>query len=363
MGLTFCRTYIGAHETFIDYDPWVLPVASSVQETFTAQYNTGSQFNLTSAASWTSGNTSIATVSAGKVAARAAGTTFVAANDPNTPDYTSGCYAYSIECPLETGEEGQAAGTINATIRLNGTAISSQQPGSIVIGQQATLSMDTGGESVSQATWTVGGTTVASWPAGAPPPTPNFNQNSPVFYWVPPYGGLSAFPTSWSVPISVSGTLSNGTSVVGSASVTVLAPSVSVTPSSSDAIYLINASTVGAECGNTVSTYRMQLAPSVVPPSGISGTYEWVQVENSSGYTYVATDGTQHSCSISQPLPGLDNANPYPNSTNAIFVDSPALAPQPTGKQTITVSKSFSAVLMWQPSGSNSIWVPLSSTN
>ena len=113
-GSTYCKTCMGATEPFIDSDPWGLPVASSVQETFTAQYNTGSQFNLTSAASWTSGNTSIATVSSGKVAARAAGTTFVAANDPNTPDYTSGCYAYSIECPLETGQSGQAPGTAQA---------------------------------------------------------------------------------------------------------------------------------------------------------------------------------------------------------------------------------------------------------
>ncbi|MBV9762749.1 MAG: hypothetical protein JO340_19470, partial [Acidobacteriaceae bacterium] len=129
-GSTYCKTCMGATESFIDSDPWGLPVASSVQETFTAQYNTGSQFNLTSAASWTSGNTSIATVSAGKVAARAAGTTFVAANDPNTPDYTSGCYAYSIECPLETGEEGQAAG--DATPEITGLS-----PGTVGVGRTA----------------------------------------------------------------------------------------------------------------------------------------------------------------------------------------------------------------------------------
>ncbi|MBV9759731.1 MAG: hypothetical protein JO340_04115 [Acidobacteriaceae bacterium] len=131
-GSTYCKTCMGATEPFIDSDPWGLPVASSVQETFTAQYNTGSQFNLTSAASWTSGNTSIATVSSGKVAARAAGTTFVAANDPNTPDYTSGCYAYAIECPLETGPSAQAPGGASQLVC---------SPASVTRGSQVTCTL------------------------------------------------------------------------------------------------------------------------------------------------------------------------------------------------------------------------------
>ncbi|MBV9760514.1 MAG: hypothetical protein JO340_08120, partial [Acidobacteriaceae bacterium] len=109
-GSTHCKTCLGATESFIDSDPWGLPVASSVQETFTAQYNTGNQYNITAAAAWASGNTSIATVSGGNVTAHAAGSTFVSAKDTSTPVYTSGCYAYSIECPLETGQSAQAPG-------------------------------------------------------------------------------------------------------------------------------------------------------------------------------------------------------------------------------------------------------------
>lgn len=107
---TWRKTCIGATEAFIESDPWVLPLAASVQETFTAQYNAGTQYNITSAASWSSGNASIATVSTGKVTAHVAGTTTVGADDPSIAIYTSGCYGYMIECPLETGEDEQAPG-------------------------------------------------------------------------------------------------------------------------------------------------------------------------------------------------------------------------------------------------------------
>lgn len=261
--------------------------------------------------------------------------------------------------------QDQGTNTVTPQVLLNGTVISQQSPGSIVIGQKATLSVNTGSTGLSSAGWTVGGTTVATWNPGPAPPAANFSQTSPTFYWVPTYYYTSRMPTSWSVAVSVKATLSNGQTVNAAANVTVKAPSVSVTPYTSNSITLYNTgSMVGAACGDGgLSTICMQLTPQIAPPSGVSGNYEWVQVEDSSGYTYMATNGSQHSCNISQPLPGLDNSNPYPNSTNEIFQDSPLLAPPPTGKQTIAVSKSFSAVLMWQPTTANSIWVPLSSTN
>jgi len=109
----YCKTCVGATEEFINADPWLVPVSGTVQETATAQYNTGGQYNRTSMGSWSTGNASIATVSAGKVTAHAAGSTYVLSKDDGVPDYSSGCYSYSIECPLYTGQEPQAPGGVN----------------------------------------------------------------------------------------------------------------------------------------------------------------------------------------------------------------------------------------------------------
>jgi hypothetical protein len=115
---TNCKTCTGAAEAFVNADPWALPMASTRQETFTVQYNTGKQYDYTSAASWTSGNTSIATVSAGKVTARAVGADSLTAEDGDIPDYSSGCYTYVIECPLDEGEDGQAPGGVPPTLTI-----------------------------------------------------------------------------------------------------------------------------------------------------------------------------------------------------------------------------------------------------
>ncbi|MBV9759858.1 MAG: hypothetical protein JO340_04780 [Acidobacteriaceae bacterium] len=326
-GSTHCKTCLGATESFIDSDPWGLPVSSSVQETFTAQYNTGRQFNLTSAASWTSGNTSIATVSAGKVAARAAGTTFVAANDPTTPDYTSGCYAYAIECPLETGQSAQAPGSVTADIQLNGTAISAQQPGSIVVGEQATLSASTGTGTIQTATWSVGGSTIGSWTPGSPPTTANFGQQSPSFYWIAGGSGIS---------ISVSGTLTDGTQFSGSASVNVSAPgfviAVTAQPSSAIGDYS-NQLTYGNSQGTSGITFQ------ATNLSGSGCSLEWVQVIVESVATLKRSGTITYS---STTTASLDTDYPYADNTIATS-DSPgwghaAKLPANTGRAYMTRS-------------------------
>jgi hypothetical protein len=134
-GGTYCRTCTGATEAFIDNDPWGVPVSDSIQETFTVQYNTGKQYNYTSSSSWSSGNTSIVTVSSGTVVAHAVGGTNIAASEDSTPDYSSGCYSYIIECPLNEGEDGQAPGNVTPQI-------TSLTPGTFGVGRAgATLSI------------------------------------------------------------------------------------------------------------------------------------------------------------------------------------------------------------------------------
>ncbi len=220
--------------------------------------------------------------------------------------------------------EPQNTQNTQPAIELNAATISTTQPGSIAIGQEATLSLNAGGPAVSSATWTVGGTTVANWNNPGPaPPAANFNQVSPTFYWVPGYYGTSSMPTSWNAPISVSAKLSNGQSASASANVTVKTPSVTVSPAPADIILLeYGGGYVGSTCGYATSGWCMVLRSSLSPPSGVSGNIQWVQVIDNDAYTYTPSGGATTSCSIDQTVPALDNSYPY--ATTSAFSDSPA---------------------------------------
>lgn len=60
---------------------------------------------------------------------------------------------------------------------------------------------------------------------------------------------------------------------------------------------------------------------------------------------------------------GAQKDTSYPYTTNMAFDDSPSFQLPSNNIMSLTNSETFSTVLMWQPSGSSSIWVPLSSTN
>jgi hypothetical protein len=61
---TNCTGYSGYG---IDLNPFAVAVGSNIQETFYGQYSSGTQYNLTSNATWSSSDTTVATVSAGLV--------------------------------------------------------------------------------------------------------------------------------------------------------------------------------------------------------------------------------------------------------------------------------------------------------
>lgn len=266
---------------------------------------------------------------------------------------------YSASCQ----DQGQGTNTVTSQILLNGATISTQSPGSIVIGQQATLSLNTGSTSLNSASWGVGGTTVGSFSQGPAPPAANFNQKSPSFYWVPTYYGTSNLPASWTASVSVTGQLSNGTSTSASANVTVNAPSVKVTPTNGKDIwlYLQNVS-AGAGCGKSVSGDTcMALSPSVGPANGVSGSTQWVQVINSISDSVTTSSGSHQTCSLPGATPALDTSYPY--TAAALFTDSPRESYDVQQIDGFTTSSSYSTVLMWKPSATNPIWVPVSSTN
>ena len=109
---TWCKTCSGSVDAWVAADPFYVPVSGNTQLSFTSQYNTGQQYDLTSAGTWSSSATSIATVSAGSVNGVSAGAAEIAAQDPDEPGYSSGCYAYAIDCPLYTGVSAGAPSNV-----------------------------------------------------------------------------------------------------------------------------------------------------------------------------------------------------------------------------------------------------------
>lgn len=69
-----CVSCNGATDSWVDADPFFVPIDGSDQLTFTSQYNTGHQYDLTSFGTWTSSSTPIATVNAGLVSGKSPGT-------------------------------------------------------------------------------------------------------------------------------------------------------------------------------------------------------------------------------------------------------------------------------------------------
>ena len=109
----WCGTCNGSVNAWIAADPWGVATGLNTQLTFTSQRNTGSQFNLTTASSWSSNNTGIATVNTGLVSGRAVGAAQINSSNSNEPVYTAyACYPLAGVCPVNTGVEAEAPGNV-----------------------------------------------------------------------------------------------------------------------------------------------------------------------------------------------------------------------------------------------------------
>jgi hypothetical protein len=69
-----CITCQGATTAWIDANPFAVRISGAAQETFTVQYKSGTQYNLTASATWGTSNASVATVNVGLVTGVNAGT-------------------------------------------------------------------------------------------------------------------------------------------------------------------------------------------------------------------------------------------------------------------------------------------------
>jgi Bacterial Ig-like domain (group 2) len=153
---TFCVTCHGANDAWIIDDPFVVAVGTTHQLTFTVQYDSGTQYNHTTQAAWSSSNTGIATVNTGLVNAVSAGSASMDALDANVPDYFHGCWGSNPDsyCPQSQGEQADSPGTVQPTVTISGsTYLAMLHTGSTGGGNTATLTA-TGNPSGGTYAWT-----------------------------------------------------------------------------------------------------------------------------------------------------------------------------------------------------------------
>jgi hypothetical protein len=97
---------------WITADPWVVAVSGNTSVTFTAQWDTGVQHNLTSGSTWSSTAPNIATVNAGSVHGVAAGEATLNASDLSEPLAGQQCGSPPPACPPDTGVGGGGGGGV-----------------------------------------------------------------------------------------------------------------------------------------------------------------------------------------------------------------------------------------------------------
>ncbi len=106
-----CQNCDGVTSALVSLNPFAVAVSGQWQENFTAQYCSGSQYNFTGQSTWSSNNTSVATVQGGLVHGVSTGSMSVGAGYSSAPVCAPQCSPYG-SCPAFTGTGGSAPGTI-----------------------------------------------------------------------------------------------------------------------------------------------------------------------------------------------------------------------------------------------------------
>lgn len=256
---------------------------------------------------------------------------------------------------LKPGFTEATATYIKITYTGQSTALNNTTQ-SAVVGQQIALTaaydLPTN-LTVQSQSWPVPGTTVGGYTASVSSgatTAANFSQASTTFYWVDAGNSRNVTfnlklsdgsTSSASVPFNVSGPTSPGmTATLNPGGVTI------------DSV----GNNILLEFGNNSTTFGITFTPTVTQPSGVTGTFSYIQLINSEqeNITDPPLTGT---CTIGT---GLDNNYPYPPRSDGTAADSPATSLNSTY---IEVGETFSATmyLMWNSGLPNSIPVPLGS--
>jgi hypothetical protein len=348
-----CFSCNGAVDFWIGANPWTAAVKKSTQLTFTSQYNTGTQYNLTNIGSWSSSNTNIATMDDGLIGCAAPGLADASASDNSEPLYWTGCLDLE-ECPQDEGGGAGDTGDCTASILFNGNDVTNTTT-TVIIGEQIPLDASyfpSEGVSVDGQQWEIPGVPVggfaASDAAGSYSGVGDTGSDSVTFYWTTP----------GTRPVTFSMTLSTGDILEATATFNCVAPTASITAVTSS----VNVGTdalpfpgYGLYFNSNSGVPGITFSQAVSVPGGFSGATEWLQIVQSSSDARTSSAGTQHT---NVPAGCLDTEYPY--SPNSKASDTPA-QPLQSAYYSYTRQDSFTMFLMFQPTGG--IFVPVRLVN
>jgi hypothetical protein len=323
---------------------------------------------------WTSANTSAATInSSGLATGVAPGSSGIYARWTVTSwtAYWQGCssYSYQITSP------STALNVFDVRILRDGTDITGTTSG-VVVGAQINLSMQVlpAGTSASNIQWSVPGTPVASYVANSSTGTvtslsnSNLQSSSLTFYW---YDGVNGRV------VSVSGTV-NGAAFSRGATFNITAPSPPTPTVSLPTNGQLNIDTLtdcssnlsgpnmvfgnisGPNCSTGVYTGQAGIIFSPPTTSTPPGSFFFVQLVTGDTVIYSRTGATL-TCTATN-TPGLDADFPYQRVTGQSVTDAPF---NPLLSTYTNSGRNFAATmyLMWQSNTSGSIPVPMGSVN
>ncbi len=145
-----------------------------------------------------------------------------------------------------------------------------------------------------------------------------------------------------------------------SATFNVKRPTASVTTSTGTvALDLASGGTFSLHFGvlSTSGTPGITFSRSITLPTGFTGDTQWVQVVDSTLRTKTPNGGNMLTLQGS----GLDTTYPY--AVGSSTEGSPRSGISPCDFSSISVSDSYTMWLMFRPTGTNAIWVPLRQVN
>jgi Bacterial Ig-like domain (group 2) len=193
-----CVDCNGSVDTYIEPKPFGVKVAGSIQLALTDEWNTGNKYDLASSSTWTSSNTSVATVSKGLVHGVALGSVNITGQ--NAGEVWAGQVCGTIpRCPPDQGVGDTAPGNVGAVpVNFEATTMVDAGGGDLHLqyawesstGNLPDLASCTVDESVSYP-----GTGNYSWPAPfpaitspnpTPGPVPGSDGGGPDDHWIYP---------------------------------------------------------------------------------------------------------------------------------------------------------------------------------
>jgi hypothetical protein len=314
-------------------------------------------YNRDSVATWSTSDSSIATVSGGSCALLAPGQCGITANFLATVyNSNQGCQPI----PENVGTSCSVT-AVQVDIFQDSTKVTNQTQ-NVIVGQQINLSVQVqpSGISMTKTQWTIPGTVVKNYVIAytdKQSPTSDvltaltdLSPSAITYYWVDGADGRVV-----QVTFKV-----NGTPFTLQTTFNVKQPTATIRCDTG----LVGANTAW---GHWVLGFGVPIGPGITltwsstTPNGFSGTYEWVQTVNP---VHSKTDTNGKVWTFQGA--GLDTQYPYPINSDGHVYDSPqvSLTPDANGTYvTATGNDSFQMYYMFQPSFSNSIWVPLNVIN